>query len=98
MDIRHINYPNIALSLKIVTSFFFLSLCPLQVNIILTSNLLTLKTTMWWCCILSHQHFRVCVSQSKQLLVYSERARTGLLEELGQALCRLKFRLRVHDG
>lgn len=76
---------------------FFLSPCPLQANVTLTSKLLALKAIMRWRHILFHQHFCVCVSQSKQPLVYSEHARTGLLEELGQALCRLKFRLHVHD-
>lgn len=32
--------------------------------------------------------FLVCVSQNKQPLVYFEHAKTSLLEELGQALCR----------
>lgn len=32
--------------------------------------------------------FFVCVSQKKQTFVYFEQAKTSLLEELGQALCR----------
>lgn len=33
--------------------------------------------------VLSHQHFGVCVSQTKQVLVSRERAKTSLLQALG---------------
>lgn len=88
VNVRHIQMPpNCPVPENCKSTFFFPFLLVFQFHIAHKVSGLETCHMMLSCFILSAS-FLCVFSQNKQPLVYFEHAKTSLLEELGQALCR----------